>query len=221
MIFTFISLAFVAFPDRKDSLFYGDNYKLIEAEASGSIGSIKNNNCVQTFPNETLTSDETLEWCSNVAEDKNDPLQNPWIQYSIKGKQMKITGFAVRNGCCRFTCCSFADNSKLDSYCCCDLYSYSLHGSNDNKTWKVLFKKEKFNEFSYCEVKIFELKKMSEPFKYIRFMLDQEYPNCLKLLMINQIDVFGETISSEFMDYSDSTEDEESVSIIGRVSKEE
>ena len=101
------------------------------------------------------------------------------------------------------------------------MYSYSLQGSNDNKTWKVLFKIEKDRDFGYCQTKTFELKEKTEPLKFVRLMLDQEYPNCRKCMQINQFDLFGEAISSKFMDFSDSPEDEESVSIIGRVSKEE
>ena len=112
MIFTFIFLDFVAFPDRKDSLFYGDNFNSIEIEASGSVGLLKNNICEITSPNATLISDEVIDWCSSVAENINDPSQNPWIQYSIKGKQMKISRFAVRNGGCNYACCCNEEEGK-------------------------------------------------------------------------------------------------------------
>ena len=98
-------VSFVAFPESKDAILsMVTDQRTINIEVSGSLGFFYENKCHKTFGNETLVADAYSEWCSNIAIDKNDPLQNPWIQYSIKGKQMKISRYSVRNGCCHFYC---------------------------------------------------------------------------------------------------------------------
>ena len=131
----FLVVAFVAFPESKDALLGLENKELINIESSGSLGLFYNGKCHQTFGNETLVSDEKFDWCSNVAKDKSDKKQSPWIQYSIKGKQMKVEKIKIRNGCCRYyDCCCVDDDTIVDYYCCCKLFSYSIHASNDNVT---------------------------------------------------------------------------------------
>ena len=63
----------------------------------------------------------------------------------------------------------------------------------------------------------------SSPFRFIRFVLDEESPNSPKCTEINQIDLFGETIASEYTEcpIPRDCSDDESISIIGRASKEE
>ena len=126
MFLATIFVFFISFPNRKDSVFTRENSKLLEISASGSIGMLRNDKCAEASPNETLISYEMIEWCSNIVEDKKDPKKNPWIQYSIKGKQMKNTGFAIRNGCCRYPSCYEENGKTIDSYTCYNLYSYSL-----------------------------------------------------------------------------------------------
>ena len=217
-------VSFVAFPESKDAILSKVADKsTINVDVSGSLGFYHDNKCHKTFGNETLVSDAYSEWCSNIATDKNDPLQNPWIQYSIKGKQMKISRYSVRNGCCHFYCCCTEENGKIVDYqgCCCDLYSYSLHGSNDNKTWTLLHKVENDKTFEFCATKTFEIKENKTPYTFLRFVLDQEWPNCQKCMQINQIEFYGETVSSSFSSYGDYSDDDESISIIGRIKKGE
>ena len=214
MIFFCSFLVFIALPSRKDAILF-ENKAHVNVEASGSIGIYKGGKCIQTHPNETLIADEKFDWCSNIASDKSE---NTWVQYSLQGKQMKITGYAVRNGCCRYACCCVDGHVVTDIDCCCMLYTYSLQGSNDNKTWTVLHRVEEDKKFYYCKVKTFELPKVSAPFTYFRFVLEKEYPNCPKCMQINQIELYGEAIVSSGVFYDDSTEDE-SVSIIGKVRK--
>ena len=214
-------VAFVAFPESKEALLANEKKDLINVEASGSIGLYFDGKCHKTHPNQTLVADEKIEWCSNVASIKNDKNYNPWIQYSIKGKQMKVSRYSVRNGCCYYACCCTEEDGKVVDYeyCCCYLYSYSLQASNDNRTWTILHKVEKDKRFDFCQTKTFELKEMSQPYTYFRFVLDEEYPNCYKCMQINQIELYGEAIASGYTAYSDISDDDESISIIGRVKK--
>ena len=217
-------VAFVAFPESKEALLSNQNIESINVESSGSLGLYRDGVCHKTHPNETLISNERFDWCSNIAKVKDDKNYNPWIQYSIKGKQMKVYKYSVRNGCCiPGDCCCDDDNGKVIDYfgCCCRLYSYSLQASNDNKTWTVLHKVEKDERFDSCETKTFELKGKSSPYTYFRFVLDEEYPGCIKCMQINQIELYGETIASIYSSFADDNDDDESISIIGRVRKDE
>jgi hypothetical protein len=212
--------AFVAFPESNDAIFARENKEMINIETSGSLGLFYNGKCHQTYGNETLASDEYSEWCSNIVEETKDPTKNPFIQYSVKGKQMKIKKYSVRNGCCRYECCCDDDNGKIiDYYCCCTLYSYSLHASNDNRTWTILHKVEKDKNFGFCAVKTFELEKETQPYMYFRLVLDEQWPNCPKCMQVNQIEFYGETVNSGYIQSFDSTDDDESVSIIGKVKR--
>ena len=209
---------FIAFPESKDSILEAqskENSKSVVVEASGSLGLLKNGKCVKTYPNETLISDEKIEWCSNIVPQE----QKPWIQYSINDKQMKVKKFSIRNGCCRYVCCCDDTGKVIDGYCCCYMYSYSLHASNDNKTWKAIYKVEKDNSFYSCLTKTFELEKETEPFTYFRLVLDEEYPNCKRCMQVNQIEFYGKVVNRGITSYSDN-EDDESISIIGRVRNE-
>ena len=64
---------------------------------------------------------------------------------------------------------------------------------------------------------------MTEPYTYFRFVLDEEWPSCPKCMQVNQIELYGETIGSGFTSYSESNieDDDESISIIGKVKKNE
>jgi len=95
MLIAFV--AFVAFPESKEALLSNSNIESINVESSGSIGFYRDGVCHKTQPNETLISNEGMDWCSNIANFKDDENYNPWIQYSIKGKQMKVSRYSVRN----------------------------------------------------------------------------------------------------------------------------
>ena len=207
-------LQFIAFPDRKDSILQEENkYGNVIISSSGSIGQYKKGKCELTFPNRTLEASQNNDWCSNIATSDNDM---PWITYSIKGKQMKLTGFAIRSGCCLSSSCCCLDGKIID-YCCCDLFSFSLQGSNDNKTWKLLHKVEKDYYFYYCQYKTYEINN-HDSFQYVRLVMDQEYPGCVKCITVNQIELFGkaEPSNSYYFD-SENDGDDESISIIGKI----
>lgn len=219
ILLSFVS--FVAFPESNDALIGTEKKNLVNIEASGSLGLFHGGKCHKTYGNETIVSDEYADWCSNIAADKKDPKQSPWIQYSIKGKQLKVKKYSVRNGCCHYDCCCTDDGNVVEYGCCCTLYSYSLLASNDNKTWTVLHKVEKDKTFNYCGTKTFELEKESSAFQYFRFVLDEEWPGCPKCMQINQIELYGESVASGFSSFGDSSDEDESISIIGRVKRAE
>ena len=219
MFFVTMLVAFIAFPESKEAIFANEKKDVIKIETSGSLGLYHHGKCHKTYGNETLLGDEYQDWCSNIVEDKKNPEKNPFIQYSIKGKQMRIKKYSVRNGCCRYDCCCDDDGKVIDYYCCCTLYSYSLLASNDNKTWTTLHKVEKDKSFYTCQTKTFELEKETQPFTYFRFVLNEEWPNCPKCMQVNQIELYGSTTNSGYVSYNENTEDDESISIIGRVKR--
>ena len=211
---SFFSLQlFVAFPSRKDAILQDSiaQKKKINVYSSGSLGLHYHGNCHQTYPNETLSVNEKLDWCSNVAPSQKE---TPWISFNIENSFMKLTGYSIRNGCCYYLCCCVDDNTDLD-VCCCELYSYSLQGSNDNITWKTIHKIEKQKYFYYCLYKTYEFP-ITEPFKYIRFVQDENYPGCPFCMQINQIEFYGEVLKGDYS-YFGENEDEEAVSIIGKI----
>lgn len=210
-MFPVLFLQFVKFPSRKDSLLYGNKDAVVSA--SGSIGLYVKGKCIQTFPNQTLEADEDTEWCSNIARGSSD---KPWITYSLRNRKMKVSSFAIRNGCCLHDCCCFDDNDLIDGVCCCRLYSFSLQGSNDNVTWTVLHIVDKDQYIRRCETKMYELN-TKESYQYIRIVEEEPLPGCKFCMQINQIELYGD--SYEMLDYQ--TEDnDESVSIIGKVRKD-
>ena len=209
-MFPFI-IAFIAFPDRSDALFKSNTPTIF---ASGSIGYRRHNGCQPTLPNQTLIGNEEMDWCSNLAR-KDD--EYPWISYTFPGKVMKLTGYSVRNGCCLPHCCCIPESDEdIDIECCCELYSFSLQGSNDNHTWKVIHQIEEKRDFFFCKFETYEFPK-TEGFRFIRFKMDKERPQCPKCLQLNQIELYGEIVSSPFESYYDYDENEESVSIIGKI----
>ena len=79
----------------------------------------------------------------------------------------------------------------------------------------------KDNDFDVCQTKTFELEKETEPFTYFRFVLDEEYPTCKKCMLVNQIELYGQTLRTGFEYSSDGSNDDDSVSIIGRIKENE
>ena len=208
-------VAFVSFPSRKDSILTQKDVKSV-VEASGSLGLEYDGGCQQTYPNQTLVGDERYDWCSNMASTEEE---NPWISFYFPNKAIKLTGYALRNGCCRYACCCDPKTGKsIDGYCCCRLYSFSLLGSNDNHTWKTIHKVEEKRDFYYCKFELFEFPQ-TEAFHFLRIALDKPWKGCPRCLQLNQIEFYGETINS-FSGYYDSLseeENDESISIIGKV----
>ena len=212
----FISLLhFTAFPEKKNAIL-ANNKDLAKVEASGSLGLFIRDKCVKTQPNQTLVGERNLDWCSNIATDSSNM---PWITFSLKGKSMKLSGFSLRNGCCWYYCCCDETGKVMnDVYCCCDLYSFSLLGSNDNITWTTIYQVKEDVHFYHCLFKTYEFP-MTQSFRYIRIYQDQEYPKCPKCMQLNQVEFYGETVDSFYVDGIDNDETDESVSIIGKVKR--
>ena len=211
-------MAYTAIQKRDDALLSQTLKPFVEA--SGSLGiRYDARTCKPTYPNQTLVSDSHLDWCSNLMKSTDD---YPWISYRLPNKAMKIRGFSVRNGCCDdgaiICCCDPQSGDDLDFRYCCELYRFSLQGSNDNKTWKTIHKVETDNRFRWCELKTYEFD-LSESFNIVRFVMDEAYPGCPKCLQINQIELYGETVNSDFDTFENEEDNEESVSIIGRVKR--
>ena len=208
-----ILMEYVAFPERKDSIFAKTELSEIGVTASGSMGLYYEGKCHQTFPNETLSADKKMDWCSNIAKSDED---KPWISYNLKDKAMKIKGFSVRNGCCWYGCCCVDDNTRItDVECCCVLVGFSLQGSNDNSTWKVIHKVDEVNNFYPCTFRTYEFAE-TEPFRYIRFVQERQVKGCQFCMQLNQLELYGSTIHSSYSN-EDIDENDESVSIIGKI----
>ena len=213
--FVLLSLNFVQFPSRADTILK-DNHDLV-VEASGSIGLYRGNKCDITYPNMTLNDDKHIEWCSNIGKGEGD---NPWIMFSVKNKAMKLTGYTLRTGCCYYACCCYEEGGSIrDIPCCCNLYTFSLIGSNDNKTWKTIHHLEKVSDVWGCKTVTYSFEK-TEGFRYIRFVQEKEYPYCPKCMQLNQFELYGETFSSPNFENLDDDENEDSVSIIGKIKSE-
>lgn len=215
MFFVLFSVKFVAFPSRFDAIFNSvKNIEDIHTEMSGSIGHYINGKCQQTHSNMTLNDNRIDDWCSNIIRNNEG---KPWIQYSIKNKAMQLTGYSMRAGCC-YTACCCVDNDVVDS-CCCEPYSFSLYGSNDNITWKLIHRVEKDNHFYICEFKTYEFAQ-TEPFTMVKLVSDAPYPGCTYCIAINQIELYGK-LTNDMFSYISEDDNEEAVSIIGKVKSNE
>ena len=213
-MWSLLAFQLVAFPQKGNELL-NNQQDTPHVFASGSLGMWKHGKCVLTYPNETLNDEKENEWCSNIAKGITDM---PWISYSFPQKAMRLTGYSIRNGCCYHPCCCDPETDRFfDSECCCELYSFSLQGSNDNHTWKVIHQVEK-SQFPPCEAATYEFAQ-TESFRFVRLAMDQERPGCIKCFQIHQVQLYGDLVKSfdEFDSFND--DNEESVSIIGKVRK--
>ena len=213
---------YMEFPDRNDAIFANSPSKP-SIFVSGSLGLGRDSVCRETFPNETLNSDEQSDWCSNVVE--SDTMK-PYIAYFYPMKYMKLRGYSIRNGCCHFySCCDPSTNQIIDGHiCCCELINYSLQGSNDNHTWTVIHHAgdgSNSHFLKHCQVKTFEFPE-TEGFKYVRFVGEKQRHGCLPCMQINRFELYGTTYDDEYSYQNDveSEDIDESVSIIGRVRKD-
>ena len=217
MMIFLVFMEFIAFPERKDALLLSspDNVNNIISTVSGSLGLYYGGECHQTFPNETYHVEKKYDWCSAISKSKED---KQWISYSLKNKVMKVKGFSIRNGCCWYECCCMEDGKSYDYACCCMLYSFSLQGSNDNRTWKIIHKVEKEEKFYSCLFKTYEFPE-TESFRFIRLVQDEEYPGCPACMQINQVELYGTALPALGFEDADDQDGDESVSIIGKIKR--
>ena len=220
------SIKYVALTERSDAILSnavhtGDKINIF---SSGSLGFYRAGKCIQSYPNFTLNGEEDQDWCSNIVrinEKETGSYQKPYILFNLENKAMKLTGYSVRNGCCKLYCCCSNDHDIIEEFCCCRLYSFSLLGSNDNNTWKTIHSVVKDKMFRVCETKTFQIENEQQSFRFIKFQMDEEYPHCPICLQINQIELYGKTVKTNLYNEIDTENDDESVSIIGKIRKDE
>ena len=213
----------VSFPQKDDAIFESLHEKgEVIATSSGSIGFYKDGKCQQTHPNMTLGKDDkSTDWCSNIAKpnDKIDDKTNgkPWISYRLKNKRIRANSYAIRSGCCYYECCCIDDDTFIDKHCCCTLFSYSLQVSDDNITWRTIHSVEEDHEIKRCTNRDHKFEKVEE-FTFVRFVLDKQKPYCENCFALNRFEIYGSAIQDNGI-YDINNEDDESVSIIGKIDK--
>ena len=156
---------------------------------------------ILTKPESVIDPEDKLEWCSNFNRSKTD---YPWIAAIFKDRKFTMSGYSIKSGCC-----------ELASVCCCNIYSRSILGSNDNKTWSKLHTVEKDKTFRKCEEKTF---KVNEKGSYSMFKLiqDEPLPGCWFCMSISKLEFYG----SSNNDKGNEIPNEDEVSIIGRLKSE-
>ena len=206
------------FPNRDDALLISNKH-LVNVEASGSLGVVSSDsNCLPTYPNDTLNAVKEKDWCSNVGIMKES---EPWISYSLTDKAMRISGYSVRTGCCmpHYRCCCIETGKILDFDCCCEIYGFSLQGSNDKHNWKVLHMVENNRNIHRCKSQTFDIS-LTEPFKYVRFVLKEPRKHCPMCMQLNQIELYGRTVEQYDTGMLIDDDFDESISIIGKVRRD-
>ena len=207
-MFSLLFYEIIPFHERKDNILKS-NFDDVVVTASGSIGQYYNDSCHQTNPIHAIDDQfRKIDWCSNMNKTNTD---YPWLVVSLKSKKMVLTGYAIRSGCCYYDCCCTENGKRI--FCCCDLYSWSLQGSNDNVTWVTIHKVEADKKFYDCANRYYDIVNHNRAFKYIRLIQDQPWPGCNYCICINKMELYGHT-DSMVMDTEDDNED---VSIIGKI----
>ena len=215
--FILLFIQLVAFPERSDGILdkHAKDGELSFA-ASGSLGFYYSGRCHKTYPNMTVgPDDQKADWCSNIGQGNAN---QPWISVHLNHKKMKVIGYAVRSGCCYYSCCCTDDDSIIDDGCCCGLYSFALQGSNDNTTWKTIHTVDQDNEIWACVNRSYQLNSPVE-FEFFRLFLLKPRPYCANCMAINKFELYGEE-SQSFDSYENEDDNDESVSIIGKVIKD-
>ena len=202
----FFSLFIREFPynEQFDGVFkntYNKNDVSVAASGSRACYFYSINKDVLTKPESVIDPNDKLDWCSNINESKND---HPWITTTFKDEKLSLSGYSIKSGCCDY------------SICCCLIYSWSLLGSNDNKTWTKLHSVEKNKEFRDCTEKSFKVDKKGS-FSMFKLIQDEPEPGCWYCMDISRIEFYGTMSNNDYSNDDVSNEDE--ISIIGRVSK--
>ena len=213
LFLTLLIYEYVPFEKRDDNILQQYS-KDINLAASGSIGQWYNGKCNPTYPEHVIDSEERkTDWCSNINSSKSD---FPWLNVNLRGKAIQLVGYSIRSGCCYYDCCCIGDRI-VD--CCCWLYSWSLQGSHDNKTWITLHTVKADRQFYYCANRHYDFES-KEAYEYIRLIQDEPWPGCNYCICINKLELYGSVRSSS--NYYESFEDgdsDDTVSIIGKINK--
>ena len=208
-MFCLLILEIVPFAERNDNILkqIENQYEIF---SSGSIGQYYDGKCNPTLPEHSVDSvTRKSDWCSNVNKSSSD---HPWLVLHIPHKSIKLSGYALRTGCCYYDCCCINDNQYV--YCCCALFSWSVQGSHDNKTWTTIHKITKDKDLHYCSNRFFDTN-TEESYEYIRLIQDEPWPGCPMCICINKFEIYGSTTESHTLYFHE--ENEDSVSIIGKL----
>ena len=201
-------LEIIPFPERSDNILKKHPNDVV-VSSSGSLGQWYEGKCNPTLPEHAVNSvPRKSDWCSNMNKSKHD---HPWLIIGVRDKSISLRGYALRSGCCHYSCCCYDD---LDDECCCEFYSWSLQGSHDNSTWKTIHKVEKDNSFNYCMNRNYDVQ-IDESFEFIRLIQDEPRPYCNFCICLNKIELYGTTSDSNSIHSIEDNED--SVSIIGKL----
>ncbi|EAX93722.1 hypothetical protein TVAG_354610 [Trichomonas vaginalis G3] len=216
MLLNILVLEIIPFDDKRENILLKARKEgTLVVDASGSIGQYYSSKCNPTYPNMTIRDkDDGFDWCSSVAKDNN---HKPWLGFSVKNNKISVTGYSVRAGCCYYGCCCLDDNTFVRG-CCCELYSWSLRGSNDNITWVTIHKVEKDSKMRYCTNRSYDFKP-SKFFKYVRLFQDEVPSYCDFCMVVNRFELYGKTETGNAVIFDDETEleSDEEISIIGKV----
>ena len=181
------------------------NEKYISVVSSGSSSSyfttIRLD--VSTKAESVINPRDKLEWCSNIDRTKKD---RPWIVTIFRDRKLTMSGYSIKSGCCEIA----------KSGCCCMLYSWSILGSNDNKTWTKLHSVEKDQDLKKCTEMSFRVDKKGF-YSMFKIMQDEPHPECYLCFSINQIEFYG-TIDK---DIDEETSNVNEVSIVGKYKRGE
>ena len=176
---------------------YNKNDVSVIASSSWECHSTSLANVYQTKPESVFDPDDKFEWCSKFNQSKTD---YPWIATIFKDKTLTLSGYSIRTGCC-------------DTYTyCCSLYSWSLLGSNDNKTWTKLHSMKKYEDFKNCKIRSFPVDKNGS-FSMFKIVQEEPEPNCWYCMVISKIEFYGSFKESN----NKETTYEDEISIIGRL----
>ena len=204
MIFWFLFVREFPFNDKFDGVFkntYNEHEVSVVASGSSECFFHSLGKDVLTKPESAIDPEDKLEWCSNINRSKTD---HPWISTIFKTKKLTMSGYSIKSGCCEA------------NDCCCYIYSWSLLGSNDNKTWTKIHSVEKNKELRDYSEKSFIVDKKGS-FSMFKIIQDEPEPGCWYCMDISRIEFYGTISSNDNSDDEFSNEDE--ISIIGRVSK--
>ena len=155
-----------------------------------------------TKPESVIDPQDKLELCSNINKSKND---RQFLATVFEGRKLALSGYSIRSGCCEY----------LSSRSCYLIYSWSILGSNDNRTWTKIHSVEKDKEHEDCKEKSF---KVGEKGSYSMFKIvqDEPEPRCWYCMNINKLKFYGSMSESD----GDVVLNDDEISIIGRVKRE-
>ena len=153
-------------------------------------------------PSDIIDPNSYYEFCTKYRKDKQ------WISIHFNKQSVSVTSYSLQLGCCYF----------YDS-CCCDLYSWELEGSNDNETWCLIDKREKIDDFTYCQSRDFKIKHKQRPYSYIRLTQTSPKPGCQYCIGLLRMELYGD-ISDGMRPILEDDSFEDEVSIIGHIKHE-